>query len=387
MICMKVCYKNNILPYLLVIILVFLPFIFLNITNAGELADNISSGGGGYDDCDPSTPEIETGCNGGGCSSYGGGDDSWGSGGSSCVPVYVSCQSEKNICGWYNVGTQDIACGGSCSAVKPADPQFEINGRTFVAGQECEIPDPCDPTKVIKGTMTCEGTCVVANATANICDGKQNPNGDIFTQLLIPTIRNLDIGNLSDLFNDNENERLKRVYLFAIPNIVKKGSGSTLYLMNYGVDYCVVKGDNDDKFLNFGLSQQKLNIINAENSQDEVETALLSPTWFSVQTQRIGGFWESFLSWFAQPEELTSDDNEEFTDPPHDLVAQPDNLRLGYTNISFVKTSKLYTETKYTIEKCYIVNHLGKVKEYIPSKENGDKTEAIIKIAPKFREI
>lgn len=272
------------------------------------------------------------------------GDDSWGGGGIGdgpyyCNPVYVSCVSAPNVCGWTNTGRQDIACGGTCSAITPADPVFTINGEEKKAGETCIVTDECG--NALTGIVTCDGKCAVSDT---VCRNTPNPDDTepggggpdypgyietIISFLVPPWVEN-SINTRSALPDDKHFVAIK-----AVPNLVRKGKPANIYVYMANLDYCIVEGSNNDKWLAYGLTKAKKEYL-----------------------ERLG---------INIPEDVNN------------------NIK-GIGNIFYVQSSAIITETVFKVSKCYSIDHKGDKIEYIPSKENGNITEATVKVVPKFIE-
>ncbi len=330
----------------------------------------------GYSDY---SPGDSGGLGGGG--GYGGGgsfDNDW------CVPVYQTCYSEANMCGWKNKGKKDIACGGACSAKKPDDPSFTIGGNTLTAGDVCYINDPCNSSKKIQGILSCEGVCI-PSGIESICvkSGGDDTNyqfDSTSTYLSLPKSETVNswLPKSGSIIDGNS----RHAYLKAFPNIVKQGKSTSLYLALYNLDYCIVTGDNGDKFEFFGLSDKKVKKTNYQNQE-----AWLSWFWGgSIKSVSANSKIGSWLSRILGNDTEEGDKELNFKKPDTNLELKSYVYRLGNSNISFVHTSKLNTETKYSIEKCFVVNHKGEVAEYTPSSNSGDLIHATVKVLPIFQE-
>ncbi len=301
----------------------------------------------------------------GGFSDYGGGDGGWS--GSSwgsyvCRPNYVTCYSSANICGWVNVGTEDVSCGGSCSASRPPDPVFTINGAQKRVGDTCYISDPCDSNKQLQGVVTCEGVCSVKTVNAACLtpdnpdtpqDESENPNNNQITDItdsVETQIISIDIpGNIypPDSIDDHY------VAIYAYPSLLRQGQRTNIYLLAVGLDYCKVKGSNGDVFNYMGVNKVKLDYIN----------------------DACPG---------AKDANSESDELSNYTCQNQDIELNPNYVQAGPVTAAI--TSKLSAETEYTVVECYSVDHKGRVAKYIPSTSKGDKITVRVKIVPKFIE-
>ncbi len=392
------------------------------------------SSGGSEQDCDRSgsTNAVDSHGNevGLGCDSCSGGDGGGGDGGSdgySCTPSYVSCYSEENICGWKNEGQIDISCGGSCSATQPEDPKFNINGSYKSVGDSCTVTDDCG--NVYQGYVTCEGRCLTKNINSTcILPGDETP----------PDMSNLDKFdtvtteiNFNDLLTqkglasvwppDNES---RAVALIAMPQIVKKFGKTRLYLALVGLDYCIVKGDNGDEWQSAGLSSvkyeyvKKLNKKGSKNKFSRLFDEKSNPGNCDTQksakdtNSRIGSslnrrsekrketILTQFVSWvstsiFGSRISLASllgyNPTEEKAQNsiyscPEESIELDENVKL-VGSIAAFDSSELTTETIFTVEKCYSMDHNGKVFEYIPDPSSGDISRIKVKVAPRFKEL
>ncbi len=291
-------------------------------------------------DDNPNTADNADGsCDECGNGSWGGYDSSY------CEPVMIGCFSQSNICGWSNEGKQDVSCGGSCSAMRPADPEFEINGETKKVGDSCIVRDSCGLEH--QGTVSCEGSCLSTDNINPLCALPDNPDttedesaghvvigNDSFSTSISANLRLPD--NLNLTYPRDENNAEKYVAIYSMPPIVKQGQRAKLYLVLVGLDYCEVSADNADRWDYFGLKSEKLEYI--KKKSPDIELGL------------------------------------------------DDEIR----NLSFLSStysSPIETETIFKVEKCYSLDHYGDASEYIPSAEEGDKPETRVKVTPRFQEI
>ena len=319
-------------------------------------------------DDNPNTPDNPDGS----CDECGNGGFG---GGSSCSPVYTSCVSEANVCGWTNIGTEDVSCGGGCSATRPEDPKFNINGELKSVGDSCSVTDACGNT-VSGGVVLCDGTCSVSHLQASCITGSPNtptstnptnPTDDpdfseITTVISIPITGSGGAGapnaNGPNSWPPSSDDTYVAIY--AIPQIVQKGHVAKLMLVTLGLDYCEVVGDNGDSWNIFGISAEKLNLI--KNKDCESLTANTTNNNAPAQT----------------------DSEDSYTCPEEKIIKDP-NINV-LANYAATKSSPLTTATRFTINKCYKVNHNGAVLEYVPLKDNGDKPGVTVKVTPKFIE-
>jgi len=328
----------------------------------------------------------------------GGGDYYGGVGGKgiySCFPRYIECYSDENICGWKNKGTKDISCGGSCSAQTPEDPKFNINGTEKSVGDSCTVLDSCGKTHT--GVVTCDGVCAVEKISATCARPRQEDNNtpanntnDPFSSLetLIYSFADQGTGSNSGSGGSTwpPDDKEHSVAVYAIPPLVKDGTKAQLFVSLVGLDYCVLEGSNGDKWSAIGLADSKLDYI--KNKKQINDWNRFSSTCKDDEkraTAKFGGrFAQSASSEDSDSEELAEGELSEFKCP--DPFPKKDSGVYDTANISFVKSSPLHTETKFTIKKCYVMDHNGKVAEYKPSVEDGDVVSAIVKVIPKFIE-
>ncbi len=350
-------------------ILIFL--FFVSITPFTYAGLNATAGGAGdRNDCDhhvSSNVENVNGC-GGGCGGSGGGmggdDDISGGGGGtpSCSPFYVDCVSEANACGYVNYGRRDIACGGGCSARKPELPEFTIEGKKVKAGGACDYTDACG-NKVTDGVLSCSGLCLAKDVKA-ICE---IPGDTVSSFSYVPgwEIFSPWGGGGSSENNWPPNLDDKYVAIHAFPNIVKKGDKSRIFLMLYGLDYCIVKGTNGDEWNTFGLNSDKQKYIKKQLHNKKCK----DNKNLTLSISR-GGNDKSDEKIFKCPDEEPQLDKEiEFL-----------------ANVAISETATLQSTVRYTVEKCFVMDHMGRVIEYQPDKENGDIPYATVKVTPKFIE-
>ena len=354
--------------YHLIILLTVISVLLFTV-NTSYASLNASAGGSHDHECDhPVNSNVENvngcggGCSGGGGLGGGGGDDVTGGDGTpSCSPFYVSCVSAANACGWVNYGRQDIACGGGCSARTPELPKFkDATLKPVEAGAACSAQDACGKVNS-GGIMSCMGTCELQDITA-VCS-RENGAPDSFETALSWVIHSpwSATGSTSKTWPPKSSD--KYVALKVFPPIVKKQTKAQVFLLLYGLDYCIVKGSNGDKWPSFGLNSSKQEYVTKHNSGKCPENVFPRNPFLATES---------------------ASSTNEYKCPKENPKVNEDITFMA--NVSVTDTTPLDTETVYTVEKCFVMDHLGRVSEYIPDKTAGDVPSARVKVTPKFIE-
>ncbi len=393
----KILFKNVVYAFVSLALLGSLSFVYANNFGADPAgpgggggtygnwntggAYGYSSGGYNYSECGGCWGGADTGGDGGYGDGYGG------YGGYHCISHYAPCESDANICGWKNYGTQDISCGGSCSAQKPQDPSFRINGELKKVGDSCYALDSCGH-KITGGVVTCNAECSTKTQNVSCVNPSDNPSTydnsgggfDANDTIILRLPQNI-ISHWPLLANKDNFAEKRYVALYAIPPLVKKDAKSSLVLMLYGLDYCQVEGDNGQVWNYFGLYSKKLKKGSSISDLFKITRSNQKerPECDSETEEENNDKQTNTLS------ENDSDSSDlKFCKPKDELKAMPDENIFG--DVSYYNTKKINTQTVYKVKKCFVVDHNGDIAEYIPNKDNGDKTQAVIKVVPKFIE-